>query len=329
MSQVSAALKDIFEPIQGELDRVEDVLRQELAHDNPFVGQMLEHSTQFQGKRIRPALLLHCAQILGGVTDTHVALAAAVEMLHSATLIHDDVLDEALLRRQVKTLNRVWGNEASILFGDYLFARAYALCARLHNREANLILARTVEEMCVGELSQISLKFNFDVDEEQYFRVIRLKTASLFATACRLGGVGQRPDPAASEALAHYGMCVGTAFQIVDDCLDLTGDERVVGKSLGTDLEKGKLTLPVIQLLRQLPPDGRRSLEKLITGLDGAADKKAEVLRLVRERDLIRRSLDRASALVEEAKNNLRRVPDSPGLGNLAALADFVLRRRI
>jgi octaprenyl-diphosphate synthase len=328
LSQVSAALKDIFEPIQGDLDRVEEVLRQELAHDNPFVGQLLEHSSRFQGKRVRPALLLHCAQILGGVTDLHVALGAAVEMLHNATLIHDDVLDEAHLRRQVKTLNRTWGNEASILFGDYLFARAYALCARLHNREANLILARTVEEMCVGELSQISLKFNFDIDEEQYHRVIRLKTASLFATACRLGGVGHRADPAAVEALAHYGMCVGTAFQIVDDCLDLTGDESEVGKSLGTDLEKGKLTLPLIQLLRQLPADERRSLENLLAGRNGTADKRTEVLRLVRERDLIRQSLARAAAMVEDGKASLRRVPDSMGLANLVALADFVLRRR-
>jgi octaprenyl-diphosphate synthase len=328
LSQVSAALKDIYEPIQGEIDRVEEVLRQELAHDNPFVGQLLEHSTRFQGKRIRPALLLHCAHVLGGVTDLHIALGAAVEMIHNATLIHDDVLDEAHLRRQEKTLNHRWGNEASILFGDYLFARAYALCARIHNREANLILARTVEEMCVGELSQIALKFNFDIDEEQYHRVIRLKTASLFATACRLGGVGHRADPAAVEALSHYGTCIGTAFQIVDDCLDLTGDEREVGKSLGTDLEKGKLTLPVIQLLRQLSPGERQAVENLLAGRNGPADKRTEVLRLIRERDLIRQSLARAAALVEDGKNSLRKVPDSLYMGNLVSLADFVLQRR-
>jgi len=322
------SLGDLYEPIRADLDRVEEVLRRELAHDNPFVGQLLEHSTKFHGKRVRPALLLHCAHILGGVTDTHIALGAAVEMLHNATLIHDDVLDESLLRRQEKTLNRVWGNEASILFGDYLFARAYALCARLHNREANLILARTVEDMCVGELSQIASKFNFDIDEEQYLRVIRSKTASLFGTACRLGGVGHAADPDAVEALARFGTCVGMAFQIVDDCLDLTGDEREVGKSLGTDLDKGKLTLPVLQLLRRLPADGRRELVDLLAGRNGHTDRRSTVLRLVQEHGVIRQALDRAADWVEEGKSSLRQVRDSFYLANLHALADFVLGRR-
>ena len=125
LGQAAAALKSIYEPIQGEIDRFEETLARELAHDNPFVTQLLKHSTKFQGKRVRPALLLHSAHILGGeVTDVHISLSAVVEMLHTATLVHDDVLDEALIRRQVKTLNNVWGNEASILFGDYLFAKA-------------------------------------------------------------------------------------------------------------------------------------------------------------------------------------------------------------
>jgi octaprenyl-diphosphate synthase len=330
LGQAAAALKSIYEHIQADIDRVDEEFRRELAHENPFVTQLLDHSTRFQGKRVRPALLLHCAHLLGGkITALHVSLGAVVEMLHSATLVHDDVLDEALLRRQVKTLNNVWGNEASILFGDYLFAKAYTLAARLHNREANLILSRTVEEMCVGELWQVSTKFNFDMDEEQYLKVIAHKTGSLFSTACRLGGVGSGADPARTAALAGYGAAFGTAFQIIDDCLDLTGDERELGKSLGTDLEKGKLTLPVIKLLRDLGPRERKDLQELIVSPCGSADKKAAILAMIRERDILTYALRRATDFVEEAKAGLRQFPDSVHVDSLMGLADFVLARRV
>ena len=328
MGQAATALKNLYDPIQREIDRVEEELHRELSHPNPFVQQLLDHSTKFQGKRVRPALLLHCAHILGDVSDLHVSLGAVVEMLHNATLVHDDVLDDALVRRRVRTLNNVWGNEASILFGDYLFAKAYSLCAKLHNREANVILARTVEEMCVGELSQISTKFNFDMDEDLYLGVIRHKTASLFATACRLGSVGSGAAPSVVEGLASYGNAIGTAFQIVDDCLDLTGDEEEMGKSLGTDLEKGKLTLPVIKLLRDLNPDRRRDLQDLISSKGGADDRRTVVMRLIRENDILAYCLRRAAEFVEEAKAGLRGLRDSVHVESLHSLADFIVERR-
>jgi len=329
VGQAAAALQSIYEPIRGEIARVEDVLERELAHENPFVGMLLKHSTKFHGKRVRPALLLHCALILGReIKDLHVSLAAVVEMLHNATLVHDDVLDEALVRRQVKTLNNVWGNEASILFGDYLFAKAYTLAAKLHHREANMILAKTVEEMCVGELWQISTKFNFDMDEDQYLKVIYHKTGSLFATSCRLGAVGMGAPSGQVEALATYGACFGTAFQIVDDCLDLSGDEREMGKSLGTDLEKGKLTLPVIKLLHELKGPERQELQDLLSSPHASGEKRSEILRRIRERDLLGQSLRRAQDFVEEGKASLRQVPDSVSTDCLQSLADFVLDRR-
>jgi octaprenyl-diphosphate synthase len=328
LSPSAAALKSIYEPIQQEIQRVEDVLRKELAHENPFVTQLLTHSTKFQGKRARPAVLLHCAHILGDATDVHVALGAVVEMLHTATLVHDDVLDEALLRRQVKTLNAGWGNEASILFGDYLFAKAYTLAAKLHNREANAVLSRTVEQLCVGELWQISTKFNVDIDEAQYLKIIEHKTGSLFSTSCRLGGVDNAADPAQVDALARYGTCVGTAFQIVDDCLDITGDEAEMGKSLGTDLDKGKLTLPVIKLLQELPPRERKPLQELLTSQDRVDERRDTVVRMLRERDLVTWSMRRAQDFVDEAKGLLRGFRDSVHVDSLIGLADFVLERR-
>jgi len=314
--------------LQGDLARVESELVASVQAEDPFLTEVASHLIKAGGKRVRPALLLHSAHLLGEATEVHVALGAVVEMLHTATLVHDDVLDDASLRRQVKTLNASWGNEASILFGDYLFAKAYTLAAKLHHREANQILARTVEDMCVGELWQISTKFNVDVDEAQYLKVIHGKTGALFATSCRLGGVNNAPEAGAVDALARYGACIGTAFQIVDDCLDITGDEAEMGKSLGTDLEKGKLTLPVIKLLRDLPPRERKPLQDLLASRDRGAERRDVVGRLLRERDTVTWCMKRATDFIDEAKAQLRGFRDSVFAENLATLADFILERR-
>jgi len=313
-------------PVARDMARVESILRRESAHPNPFVQSLVEHTTRFQGKRLRPALLLTSARILGeGPQDLHFGLAAVIEMLHTATLSHDDVLDESQLRRNLPTLNQMWGNEVPVLFGDYLFAKAYALCARLHHREANLVFAQAVQDICVGELSQIAGRFNFDLTEGQYLELIRLKTAVLFSTACRLGGIESGAEPKHIEALAGYGERIGMAFQIVDDCLDITGDERLMGKSLGTDLAKGKLTLP---LLRLLPAIGHRELEALLHSPDVAGRRK-DVLRLAREHDVLASSLARAREFVEEAKESLAAFSPSPYIDSLVALADFVVAREV
>ena len=329
LQEKTASLSDLYDPIRSDVARVEAIIHRELAHPNPFVTALLRHSTRFQGKRIRPALLLYSARIAGiEPGEPHLALAAVVEILHTATLLHDDVLDEADVRRNVPTMNREWGNEPSILFGDYLFAKAFRICAGLHDREANLILTRAVEDICVGELSQIAGKFNFDLDEESYLRIIRLKTAVLFSTACRLGCLETGVEPGVAEALASYGEKFGIAFQIVDDCLDITGDERTMGKSLGTDLAKGKPTLPIIKLLREMAAAERRDFERVLTAPDGVAEKRSTVNRLVRERDTLAYSFARARDFVEEAKASLRELTPSPLVDNLASLADFVIARQ-
>ncbi len=325
---MAVTLKELYEPIQGDIDRVENLLMEELTSDSPFVAQLIKHSKKFHGKRIRPALCLYSARICGGVTDAHIALATVCELLHTATLVHDDVLDEARLRRQEPTMNVVWGNEASVLFGDLLFAKAFTLCAKLHNREANRILAATVESMCIGELSQIGTKGNFKLNEAEYFTIIRRKTADLFATACRLGSVGWETDKETVEALGRFGQAFGLAFQIVDDCLDLVGDEREVGKSLGTDLEKGKPTLPIIHMLSELPPPKRLEMEQILAA--GVNGKKEFVLTTLRERDAIGYAQRRAEEYLDGAKQSVRAIPcrDAHDLENLISLADFSLGRR-
>ena len=327
MSQ-SVTLKELYGPIQADIDRVEGLLQEELKSDNPFLASLVAHSQKFGGKRMRSAMLLYSARLCGGVTDVHVALAGVVELLHSATLVHDDVLDESHLRRQVETLNNRWGNETSILFGDYLFAKAFILCSRLNNHEANRILGRTAQDMCEGELSQIATKFDVTIDEGRYLRIIELKTARLFSTACRLGSVGWESDRAQVEALAACGLNFGIAFQIIDDVLDLTGEESEVGKSLGTDLSKGKLTLPVIRLLRSLPDRSRRELQDLIASPDGTAEKRRTIAGLLGERGILEGCLERARGFLAAARDGLDALGDSPDAAHLRELFSFALHRR-
>jgi octaprenyl-diphosphate synthase len=322
------SLQELYGPIQGDIDRVETILRDELKSDNPFLAALVSHSHKFGGKRMRSAMLLYSARLCGGATEVHAALGAVVELLHSATLVHDDVLDEALLRRRVDTLNSRWGNETSILFGDYLFAKAFILCSRLSNHEANRILGRTAQDMCEGELSQTGTKFDLTIGEDRYLKIIELKTARLFSTACRLGSIGWETDRAQVEALAAYGMNFGIAFQIIDDVLDLAGQEAEVGKSLGTDLEKGKLTLPVIRLLRDPPERRRRELQDLISSPDGSAAKRDAVLGAVRENGILPGCLDRAREFLAAARQSLDVFGDAPDATPLRDLANFALHRR-
>ncbi|MBI4565980.1 MAG: polyprenyl synthetase family protein [Planctomycetes bacterium] len=321
-------LKELYGPIHADIDRVEALLRAELRSENPFLASLVSHSQKFQGKRMRSAMLLYSARLCGGVTDLHVALAGVVELLHSATLVHDDVLDEAQLRRQVDTLNRRWGNETSVLFGDYLFAKAFILCSRLNHHEANRILGRTAQDMCEGELSQIATKFDPDIDEERYLRIIELKTARLFSTACRLGSLGWESDPAQIEALSSYGLNFGIAFQIIDDVLDITGEEAEVGKSLGTDLSKGKLTLPVIRLLRNLSGSDGQELRALIASSDNLPEKRTRILGLIRQGDIVAACLRRAGEFLDAARRALRPLGDSPETAALLELGSFALHRR-
>ncbi len=322
------SLADIYAPVRGDIDRVEELLRRELRSDNPFLASLLEHSQKFQGKRMRSAMLLYSARLCGGVTDVHVALAAVVELLHAATLVHDDVLDEALLRRQEATLNQRWGNETSILFGDYLFAKAFIVCSRLNNHEANRVLGRTAQDMCEGELSQCGTKFDAGLDEARYLKIIELKTARLFSTACALGSVGWEADRRTVEALSAFGLNFGIAFQIVDDVLDIAGDEAEAGKSLGTDLSKGKLTLPVIRLLATLQGAERDEVRRLLSSADGGPEKRDRIVGLLRSRDILAPCRARADDFLAASRRAIQGLGDSPDVQHLLDLTSFALSRR-
>lgn len=321
-------LDETYATIQEPLAEVESTLARELDCPEPFVKTLIDHSRLFGGKRVRPALLLLASRLRGTTQPHHIAHAAVVEMLHHATLVHDDVLDGASVRRHLPTLNARWGNEGPVLLGDFIFARAFMLCARVNRLEANLLLSQTAQDMCVGELSQIAARRNVNLTEEDYLRIIRQKTASLFSTATRLGALGNGGRPEDGEALAAYGLNFGMAFQIVDDYLDLVGTEDEMGKSLGTDLGKGKYTLPVLTVLKRMSERARRELSEFLTSPEGVEEKQVELRRRIKEYEADVYTLATADGYARRAAEVAHSLTPDGERNPLAELAEFALQRR-
>src|SRR5262245_60537772 len=269
------ARADLFAPIAADLAQVQRLLDETLASARPGVGRLVAHLSHYRGKRLRPALLLLVARACGRVVPAHHVLAAVVEMIHTATLVHDDVLDGASLRRHVPTVNAGWGNQASILLGDYLFTHAFHLCSSVDARACRLIGDAT-NRLCAGELHQVVERGNLDLSEDDYLDIIDGKTAELTACCCRLGAIYSGMENDVIESLTRYGRWLGLAFQIADDLLDLVGDERATGKSLGTDVEQQKLTLPLIHILQSAPEPLSLRARHI---LDGADQPRRELLR--------------------------------------------------
>jgi octaprenyl-diphosphate synthase len=244
-------VRQAAEAVAADLAEVERQLARTLSSTRPHVAQLVEHLGHYRGKRLRPMLLLLTGHACGKVDRRHHALGAVVEMIHTATLVHDDVLDHATLRRHVPTVNAGWGNQHSVLLGDYLFTHAFHLAATLGDARACEIIGKATNRVCEGELQQIGERGNLDLDEEAYFSIIDGKTAELTACCCRLGALYSGAAAEVVESLAEFGRQLGIAFQIADDLLDIVGSERDTGKSLGTDLEQQKLTLPLIHVIQQ------------------------------------------------------------------------------
>lgn len=237
-----------FAVIAADLEEVERILAESLASRHPRVAEVIERVRHFRGKKLRPALLLLTAKACGGILPAHHTLAAVVEMIHTATLVHDDVLDAATVRRHVPTVNITWGVQPSILLGDHLFTRAFHLAATVDARACRLI-GEATNRVCEGELRQGLERGNLELSEAEYFEIIEGKTAELIACCCELGAVYAGASEQTVTAMRGFGRSLGVAFQVADDVLDLVGEEQTTGKSLGTDLEQQKLTLPLIRLL--------------------------------------------------------------------------------
>lgn len=313
--------------IKRELAEVESAFEAELTSELGCVNTLVKHVSRFRGKMLRPMLVLLTGKACGELTDAHTVLGTVVEMVHMATLVHDDVLDDAELRRKGATINHLKGNEAAVLLGDYLISHSYHLCSSLDSQFASRTIARTTNEVCEGELLQIHHRGNWDLDEKTYFQIITRKTAALCATCCMLGAKYAGASDPIIRRLETYGRSLGIAFQIQDDVLDLVGDVSDVGKTLGTDIEKGKMTLPLIHFLKTAPREHRDLAVSLLAGRE--PDKVEKVRNLVLPSHSIEHAQDRARQYVAQAQKALAPLPDTDAKRTLLAMADFVVSRTV
>ncbi|HRQ71543.1 MAG TPA: polyprenyl synthetase family protein [Phycisphaerales bacterium] len=330
---------DRLAPVQGvladALARVEARFDEQLASDLPAVRELCAHVERYRGKMLRPTLVVLSALAADPraarrpeathVTDAHVTVAAVCEMVHMATLVHDDVLDEAENRRRGRTVNHLYGNEAAVILGDYLIASAFELCTQLDSVSSARLIGGVSMTTCAGELLQLRFRDDYSIDEQTYFEIVERKTAALIAASCELGALHSNPNPESARLLAEFGRRLGVAFQVQDDLLDLTGEEAIVGKSLGRDLAKGKLTLPMIHhLARATPAQRGRSLRlaQSAAGIGGDAHDAARLLRdALDETGSIAHARDTARRLADEARELLGGLHDSPAREFLDRLA--------
>ncbi len=324
-SQTPNLLARLFAPIKPELAAASERLQAELRHTDPFVDELAQHSFRIGGKRLRPALLLLVAQATGEVNDSHRVLAAVVEMVHTATLVHDDILDEAAIRRHENTANARWGNQTSVLLGDYLFTHAFYLASTLETTYGCRSIGRATNTVCEGELRQTANSGNFELPRETYYQIIEAKTAELCACCCRLGAHYSNASGPLVESLESFGRHLGIAFQIADDLLDLEGEESVTGKSLGTDLGHCKMTLPLIHLRDQLQGVEQQKLRSLVS--QPTAENLAELLDWLEQSGSLRHTREMAAEHVAQAIALLEGLAASPSQESLLQIAQFVAFR--
>jgi octaprenyl-diphosphate synthase len=313
-------------PVAADLERVDGLVRARLDSDVALVREVARYIVASGGKRLRPALLLLAAGAVGYSGEARFQLAAVVEFIHTATLLHDDVVDESQLRRGRSTANAAFGNAASVLVGDFLYSRAFQMMVELEDMRVMQVLAEATNTIAGGEVLQLMGSHDPDVDEARYLEVIRRKTAKLFEAAARLGGILGRCDPVLEAGLANYGMRVGTAFQLIDDVLDYSGDPATIGKSLGDDLAEGKPTLPLIYAMRHGTPAQAALVRAAIR--DGGREGFARVHEAIRESgalDYARGAAQREAAAGAAA---LAGLPASEFKQSLLELASFSVARR-
>ena len=319
------SLEAIRAPIAADLDRVDAVIRRRLDSDVVLIRTIAEYIIGGGGKRLRPALLLLVAKALGDTGEAKHQLAAVIEFIHTATLLHDDVVDESSLRRGRRTANAEFGNAASVLVGDFLYSRAFQMMVGVGSPRVMSVMADATNVIAEGEVLQLMNVHDPETDEEQYLRVIRYKTAKLFQAATQVGAILGGADGTAEAALADFGMHLGTAFQLIDDVLDYSGDSHETGKNLGDDLAEGKPTLPLIVAMRDGNDAERAVIRHAIEG-GGKADLDA-VLAAIRRTGALEYARQRARGEAEVASALLEGVPHSACRDSLLQLTRFSVDR--
>jgi octaprenyl-diphosphate synthase len=322
-----SALAQVFEPIRDDLRAVErefDRHVQSQVEMIPTIGNYVKDSG---GKRIRPAVLLMAARMAGYTGERAVLYASVIEFIHTATLVHDDIIDESELRRGRVAAHARWGNHLTVLFGDFLYLKSMSLALTHDNLDVVRLLCDVTLRIVEGEIYQLTKNGVVDLSEEEHFDIVRRKTAHLFGGSAKIGGMLGPTTVAQQDALWNYGFNIGMAFQLVDDLLDFTGEEGALGKPVGGDLREGKMTLPVIHLLRRGNVRADVLIRKIVRDRDATLDESLELQSLLRESGALDYAHRAAADFVERAKRALDVFPSGPERDALSFLPDYVLAR--
>lgn len=314
--------KQIVQPLEPFLEAVSRRMREQIGEFEPDLATYAAYALTAEGKQLRPALVGLSANATGRIQETHVTVAVIIEMVHLATLVHDDVMDEAAIRRGRPTVAANWGNEISVLLGDCLFAHALKLAAGFPTTEVCRAVASSTNTVCAGEILQTQRRGNLQGTRAEYLKVLAMKTGELFALACDMGAYLNAASVQERDALRSYGMALGTAYQIYDDCLDVFGSEGRAGKSLGTDLLKGKVTLPLLVLLERRDPGLDRKLKPLVA--DYQPENLSELISLLQRHGALEESARAIRQHLEAAKTFAALLGESEARAGLLTLCDVL-----
>lgn len=319
--------KQLVGPVEPFLESVSGGLTKQVEEFDPALAPYAEYALNGNGKHLRPTLVALAANCAGRMNESHVTVAVIIEMVHLATLVHDDVMDEAEIRRSQPTLAANWGNEIAVLFGDCLFAQALKLAASFPTPEICRAVAVATHTVCSGEILQTQHRRDFERSQRDYFRVLEMKTAELFALSCDLAACLSGATAEERGTLRQFGQAFGTAYQIYDDCVDLFGSEVEAGKSLGTDLAKGKLTLPLLLAWERATPDDRAELTRLVQNWQPAAF--TRVSGLLEQYKTREPSLQAVRQYLDSARRALGTLPETGGRASLVGLTDYLAQQTV
>ncbi|HBO84563.1 MAG TPA: octaprenyl diphosphate synthase [Deltaproteobacteria bacterium] len=324
----TVTIQQIYDLIKDDLKKVESEFKKNL-HSNIFlIRKMGEYILGSGGKRIRPLLVLLSSKLCNYKGESHVPFASIVEFIHTATLLHDDVVDEADMRRGNISANEVWGNGASVLVGDFLYSKSFYLMIEHGDMEILRVISKTTTQMSEGEILQLLKSNDPDTTEDEYLEILKSKTAMLMSAACQIGAILGRVSKEKKEALARFGLNIGMSFQLTDDCLDYTSSNDEFGKTVGNDLKEGKITMPLIHLLRNSTPDEKENVIKMIGSHELDEEKLISVIDMINKYGSVEYTMAKAKRYIDEAKSSLDIFEPSLEKSALLGFSEYVFERR-
>ncbi len=324
----SPSLRRLYNNIMKDLEEVEQELRLFSRSPNKLISDISTYLFQTNGKRIRPALLLLCSKLLGYKGKEHILMSTLVEAIHTASLIHDDIIDNSKIRRGKESIHARWGPNITVLLGDYLYIKALGLSLQSKHRQIIQILTSISARMVEGELTEYYLSGNLGLAEKDYLDIINKKTASLFSASCRIGGILGKASKKEENYLAEYGANLGMSFQIIDDLLDFTGDEKTLGKPILCDLSEGRITLPLIYTLNNDGKENKKRVIELLKQKNQDKESLEEILKIVKSNGALDYTHKKAEEFSHKSREIISQFPKSTNREALSLLSEFILKRR-